>query len=486
MSFTEHQARFRRLYREHAAWQLLRADNAPHILAFVSDLFREASEVPFGQARAALAAELARSREANTWETDTPAGTYLRQWIQAGWLRELDDQLTRTDACEVALRFCRGLDQRETHATASHLRIVQDAVRDLAVALSPNADERIAILEARRLQLELEIDELRAGIVRQLPEQEQSERIREVYQLASVLTSDFRRVEDEIRQLDQALRVDMIESGGGRGAVLSGLLEKEQLLLSSEAGRAFEGFFELLMDQNRGTELREQLNSILARPAAGHLPPGQRRFLERLMRELGRESERVLNVRRRTEESLRAFVESGAHLENRAVDRLLRELEQLAVNFPHSEISLRAETALTLDSGSASIRTLDSMQLRTPDQQLDTSAVETHTNRREPNAAMLQHLEAVKVMEVAIELRDLLRATGPQTIAGLTAARPINAGLEELVACLRVARAIDAPRLPEQESITVNDRRRGAITATIPRYMLHADLFSQKLEDLSL
>ncbi|MGL6160763.1 DUF3375 domain-containing protein [Microbulbifer sp.] len=466
-----------------------RRQRAPYsrlLLAFVSDLFRESNEVPFGQARAALAAELARSREMNTWETDTPAGTYLRQWIQAGWLRELDDQLTKTDACEVALRFSRGLDQRQTHATASHLRIVQDAVRDLAVALSPNADERIAILESRKLQLELEIDELRAGIVRQLPEREQGERMREVYQLASVLTNDFRRVEDEIRQLDQELRVDMIESGGGRGAVLSGLLEKEQLLLSSEAGRAFEGFFELLMDQNRSTELREQLNSILTQPAATQLPSGQRRFLERLMRELGRESERVLNVRRRTEESLRAFVESGAHLENRAVDRLLRELEQLAITFPQNDVNPRTGTELALDSGSASIRSLDGMRLRIPDQQLDTSAVQSHNNRREPNAAMLQHLEAVKVMEVATEMRDLLREQGPQTIAGLATARPLNAGLEELVACLRVARAINAPRLPEQESVTVADRRRGSIRATIPRYMLHAELFPQKLEDLSL
>jgi len=261
MSFIEHQARFRRLWSEHAAWQLLRADNAPHILAFVSDLFREFSEVAFGQARAALAAELQRSREINTWDTDTTASTYLRQWIQAGWLRELDDQLTKTDACEVALRFCHGLDQRQTHATASHLRIVQDAVRDLAVALSPNPGERIAILEARKQRLEQEIAELRGGVVRELPEPVQRERVREVYQLASVLTADFRRVEDEIRQLDQALRVDMIESGGGRGEVLAGLLEKEQLLLASEAGRAFEGFFELLMAR---TAARSCANSSTA------------------------------------------------------------------------------------------------------------------------------------------------------------------------------------------------------------------------------
>nr|WP_306296833.1 DUF3375 domain-containing protein [Candidatus Entotheonella palauensis] len=340
MSIQEFQARFRRQHQEHAAWRLLRAENAPLILAFVADLFSEANDIPFGRAKAALDTELSRWREQGVWEADVSAGIYLRQWIQAGWLREIDDQLTKTDACEVALRFCQDLEQRETHATASHLRIVQDAVRDLAVDLSSNADERIALLTSRQAALQREIDDLNAGVVAELSEAEQRERIREVYQLAAVLTGDFRRVEDEIRHLDQSLRVRMIESGSSRGAVLLNLLEQEELLSDSDAGRAFGGFFQLLCDQNRSTEFREQLRMILTHPAADHLTPQQARFLGQLMRELIRESERVFQVRRRTEESLRAFIESGAHLENLAVDRLLGQLERSAVRFKEAEISL--------------------------------------------------------------------------------------------------------------------------------------------------
>jgi len=50
--------------------------------------------------------------------------------------------------------------------------------------------------------LQQEIDDLHAGIVKELSESEQRERIREVYQLASVLTGNFRRVEDDIRLPD--------------------------------------------------------------------------------------------------------------------------------------------------------------------------------------------------------------------------------------------------------------------------------------------
>ena len=131
MSFHELNARFRRLHKEHAAWHLLRADNAPMILAFIADLFEEDNEVTFGRAKVALDSELELWRGQGRWNSEVNAASYLRQWIQSGWLREMDDRLSKTDACEVSLRFCRQLDQRESSATASHLRIVQDAVRDL-------------------------------------------------------------------------------------------------------------------------------------------------------------------------------------------------------------------------------------------------------------------------------------------------------------------------------------------------------------------
>ncbi len=48
MSFQGLQAKYNRLHGESAAWKLLRADNAPYILAFIADLFSEESELPFG------------------------------------------------------------------------------------------------------------------------------------------------------------------------------------------------------------------------------------------------------------------------------------------------------------------------------------------------------------------------------------------------------------------------------------------------------
>jgi hypothetical protein len=234
VNFSGWQARFRRLQDEHATWKLLRADNAPIILAFIADLFAEENEVPFAWARIALDAELERGRELGYWQSESGAGIYLNQWIRAGWLREMDDMLSKTDASEIALRFCRTLDEPTAGTSASHLRIVQEAVRDFAVAVNPDLDERVAQLEQRQQEIQRSIDDLRAGVSVELSETEQRERIREIYQLASVLTGDFRRVEDDIRRIDKDLRIQIIEGDSTRGDVLLELMEKEILLANTD------------------------------------------------------------------------------------------------------------------------------------------------------------------------------------------------------------------------------------------------------------
>jgi len=484
MSFQGLQARFRRLHQESTAWKLLRADNAPVILAFLADLFDEDNAVSFGRARSALSTTLKLCRESGIWQTETSASTYLNQWIQSGWLRELDDQLSKTDACEVALRFCQNLEQRDVSTTASHLRIVQEAVRDFAVAISPSPNERITMLKYRKNEIQRQIEDLQAGIVSILSESEQHERLREIYQLASVLTGDFRRVEDEIRELDQAVRVQMIECGANRGDILQEVLNKEQLLAETDSGRAFEGFFQLLCDQNRTLEFRDQLRSILSRPVADRLSTQQQQFLAQLFRELSRESERVFQIRRRTEESLRAYVESGTFFENRAVDRLLGQLERLAVTFKGTGVDLKTSTQLHLPVGIARISSPDSLRLRPPDEHMDTTGVQAHVNATTPSSAMLDHLESVPVIEVAYRMRQALRQVGPMTIAGFAQQQPVTAGLEELVALLRVAKAVGATTLNDRERVEVRDRQGIRIKASIPRYLLSAELFPDNMDTL--
>ncbi|WP_288366528.1 DUF3375 domain-containing protein [uncultured Acinetobacter sp.] len=481
------QATYRRLYHESSVWKLLRAENAPHILAFIADLFVEETEVPYGRARGLLDEFIKNSREQGLWPTENNAAYYLNGWIKAGWLREMDDMLSKTDASETVLRFCRNLDEPYTSTTASHLRIVQDAVRDFVVAISDNIDDRVSLLEQNKAQIQQEIDDLHAGVFKKLNETQQRERIREIYQLASILTGDFRRFEDEIRQLDKELRIDMIEGNSSRGDILFSLMQKEQFLAKSDAGSAFDGFCQLLQDQDRSTEFREQLRSILNHPVAQQLSEQQKKYLGQLMRELARESGRVFQVRRRTEEGLRAYIASGAALESRMINRLMSQLEKQAIGLLEQQCDLKTEMQLDLAVGSVQISSPENFTLKSPSEHMDTRGVQQQQNRKEPSVQMLQYLDSVQVRVVAEKAHNTLLKKGVMSIAHLTKEHPLQAGLEELVAYLRIAKAIKAPQLVEQnEQIQFHDQNGICLQASIPTYYLSAELFPDNLDELAL
>lgn len=77
MSLAGAHARYDRLLSEQGAWRLLRSDNAPLTLAFLTELFAGEGNVEYSQARTLLDAHLDAARARGRWEADTSAGAYL-------------------------------------------------------------------------------------------------------------------------------------------------------------------------------------------------------------------------------------------------------------------------------------------------------------------------------------------------------------------------------------------------------------------------
>lgn len=141
----------KRLLEEHEAWSLLKANNVPLILVLIQELFIESNEISFTQARIYLDAKLNQIREfLRDDEAKVSAREYLYQWIKSGWIRELNNQLNKTDACDIALRFVQSLDQRESGTTASDLQIVQTAVKKLIFNINQNPEEKITLLKQQK------------------------------------------------------------------------------------------------------------------------------------------------------------------------------------------------------------------------------------------------------------------------------------------------------------------------------------------------
>ena len=142
-------------------------------------------------------------------------------------------------------------------------------------------------------------------------------------------------------------------------------------------------------------------------------------------------------------------------------------------------LDLKTETTLRLPVGPIEIKSPESMRLKSPDDKLDTSGVVENANSREPGSHVLDCLDAVQVRQIAHQTLNILREHGPMSIAGLAAHNPLKSGLEELVAYLRVAKAVGATALEQKEDVAVADRQGIMLKASLPTYLLTVELFPE-------
>ena len=317
---------------QHPAWILLATRRAPLVLSCLKTLFEKSHDgIPLEEAIQSLTGILVAhvSQEQYDINQENPslqASRELREWIKRRLIVERDGRVFATDALEVAITFVESLDNRFMTSTASRLSTVQREIENLETRLNPNPANRVATLRRRIAELERELQEAEAGHIEVLETHQAIEHIREVFNLASSLRADFRRVEDSWREADRALRQSIIGEQYHRGDIVERLLNDQDALLNTPEGRVFDSFQQQLRQSTELTAMSERLRVILSHPSASDaLNRLQRHDLRWLVKRLVDESQTVLQARARSERDVRGFMKTGLAAEHHRVGHLLNE-----------------------------------------------------------------------------------------------------------------------------------------------------------------
>ena len=249
------------------------------------------------------------------------AQAYVADWLKQGWLtRRLPTGASEevyelgVEAANV-IRFLATTLKPRMAATESRLATVILQLTRLAEETDMNPQTRIAALVSERDRIDREIEAVRKGAVKPLPDDRAIERAREIISLADELAGDFRRVRDEFGKLNRGLRQSLIENEGSRGEVLESLFAGVDLIGESDAGKTFAAFWRLLTDPEQSEALFEALESVIGRPFARQLDPFERKFLLNLTATLMDEGSGVHDVLQNFARSLKSFVQSREFLE---------------------------------------------------------------------------------------------------------------------------------------------------------------------------
>lgn len=335
---------------QHPAWLLLASHRAPLILGCLRTLFDKAQDgIAMDDALQALTDILSAHASQELYEIDRQsthlqAGRELREWIKRRLIVEREGRLYATDALESAIQFVESLDSRIMTSTASRLSVVQREIESLETHLNPSPASRIVRLRRRIEDLQHELAQAEAGHILVLSEAQAIEGIQEIYNLASSLRADFRRVEDSWRDADRALRQSIISAHCHRGEVVDRLLDGQDALLNTPEGRVFDSFQQQLRQSSELDNMRERLRTILAHPAASKaLQRVQWQELHGLVRRLVHETQAVLQARSRSEHDVRGFMRTGLAAEHDRVGQLLSELLSVALDVDWQRSAVRRQ-----------------------------------------------------------------------------------------------------------------------------------------------
>lgn len=460
---------------ETAGVKLLRAELMPVVVAVLSSRFGDHRSLTYSEFVTQVTEDLDELRDAG-FTLPRTAQEYVGDWIRDGYLirrptaaREETVELSRSAAD--ALRFVAAVEQPRSAVTSSRLSTVTGLLETLAAESDTDPATRLAALQARRAEIDEEVRRIEAGEVHVLDDSIATERLHEILRLAGEVPGDFAKVADDLEALNTSLREQIINNEGARGGVLDDVFAGVDLIESSEAGRTFGAFHQLLLDPVLADTFHRAVDAVLDRAFTLELPAADAAFLRRFLVVLQRESAQVRQSLTDFSRSLRRFVETQEYREHKRLAEALSRAEQ-AVLRALERVHPTTEIGRDLDLTSMTISSIGSWALDNPAEMRATMDVA----RGEVTELDLEQLKAlvrlteIDFAELQHNVADTLTVVPAATVGDVLARHSASQGLATIVGLLLIAEQ-HATRAPGEEPWSWTSQAGAQRTVSAPRYV---------------
>ncbi len=430
---------------------LLRARNAPYVIDFLDQQFKQPGRivVPHSDLLPALILYLDELQETHP---DTMTGKpelYLTEWCapDTRWLQRFLEveheepvyQLTPHTE-DVFVFLDRVLDRDLGFVgTESRLKLVIETLSDLVIGASDDPETRLAHLHAERDRIDAEILQIeRDGQISKYQPAQIRERFSTAVSLLRQLQGDFRAVEDSFREI--TAQVQQRQQGGAdsRGTILEFALDAEDLLKEEDQGVSFYEFVKLILSPSQTERLEKVIREVRRIPELMQQPEGLE-TVRNMVTLLQNEAEKVMRTNQRLSATLRRLLDARAFAERQRVARLLQDIQSLVVAYRGD--SRDKTPGATLDLATA----IDSPFRRSfwacPPQfeSVDLSNFEPNSDERLSvfeDFAALKHLNWPELRD---RVRQILAVEHSPSLGQLIELHPVSSGIVEVIGYLQIA-----------------------------------------------
>ncbi|MBO1032024.1 DUF3375 family protein [Tessaracoccus sp. SD287] len=294
----------------------------------------KAEPIPVERFHTRVEALLAELRSVGHDATTTDGKRLAMQWVRERWLfrdpGRGEETYRLTGDAEQALEYVTRATRTQLNVSVSRIETMRRVVSEAAMAAHPDREERKRRLAEEIVRLTAEYERIDAGgELAEASETELIEQFSNVLRELDGLPSDFRRVEEAVREMHRAITKRFREEERPVGEVVDDYLDQSsKLLTATPEGRAFNGALELLRKRDWLSSLREDLETILEHPVAGMLLPDETSQLRTTVDVIRRGIADVLDQRQRLTSTLREHIENYDHIRNRELELVLRGIDK--------------------------------------------------------------------------------------------------------------------------------------------------------------
>ena len=461
------------LYESSLTLRLLCAKNAPLVLGFLHDAFKERDKHAIGEEELELLLE-GHLTDHVILDGDMPAENraknYLNLWCSDSYryVRKVYSeerksfvyQLTRHS--EKALQWLRELQTGEKlgHTTSeSRFSRIFNELQVLSQQTKEDPQARLRDLLAQRDVLDLEIQEIRAtGRVKTLDAIQVKDRLIDLTQMVDSFLSDFRSIEDRFKEQATDLHEIYLERGRSKGDIVAHALDADEALKNSEQGKSYYGFRELI----RSLESRELLSNALDDVAKLAVNSGlEDQVFITLMERLLVQVTVVQESYQRISAQLRRVVEESTSQDVHLLMEWIAEIKQRALALrDHPPVESEDGSFVQIDEGIAwaNLMEVGLFEKKEPGTFPPVSN-DGQDDSDEVNAAIKKVGKPLNLDGFRRRIQSLLEKHDQLALKQVLSEYPLEEGAVDLVAYLCVAAEKEQHLIDEKEQETVDLNR---------------------------
>lgn len=361
-----------RLQDNEVAWKLLRAKNAPVVLAILdAHLGGSDRKLTVPELESLVAVDLDELRLRTDLLLVRSAKEYCDGWREDGYLIRRPMVQTRQETYELssgalaAITFARQLVQPRRTATQSRLANIVSHINDLADAIDEDEENRKNALLEERERIDAQLKELEAGRLNIIDSEQALEQLQEIISLALEIPHDFVRVRDDFEHINNTLYSTIINYSEGHREVLEDIFDGVDQISQSPSGRSFKGFYSLLRDSELTELVQDDIDEILEKDFSKELSVSDRQFLRNLLREFREQSQEVNTALTSFAQGLRRFVQNQDYLQDRVLKQLIDTTLGKASTLKEA-IPVNQKLSITLDLTTVKLQSVARYTLANP------------------------------------------------------------------------------------------------------------------------